>query len=118
MEEKVNEKVIIISAKDFIKEKCIISYIESLTAGDMVSLVIEDPDRRLTDMSEHGWLMRKTISQSETAWPDRWLKGISKEIRFGRIILKRRWRGLLTVIGWNRARCIWQNISMTWTQTN
>lgn len=26
-----------------------ISYIESLTAGDMVSLVIEDPDRRLTD---------------------------------------------------------------------
>lgn len=49
MEEKVNEKVIIISAKDLIKEKCIISYIESLTAGDMVSLIIEDPDRRLTD---------------------------------------------------------------------
>lgn len=49
MEEKVNEKVIIISAKDLIKEKCIISYIESLTAGDMVSLVIEDPDRKLTD---------------------------------------------------------------------
>ena len=49
MEEKVNEKVIIISAKDLIKEKCIISYIESLTAEDMVSLVIEDPDRRLTD---------------------------------------------------------------------
>lgn len=49
MEEKVNEKVIIISAKDLIKEKCIISYIESLTAGNMVSLVIEDPDRRLTD---------------------------------------------------------------------
>ena len=49
MEDKVNEKVIIISAKDLIKEKCIISYIESLTAGDMVSLVIEDPDRRLTD---------------------------------------------------------------------
>lgn len=38
MEEKVNEKVIIISAKDLIKEKCIISYIESLTAEDMVSL--------------------------------------------------------------------------------
>ena len=49
MEEKVNEKVIIISAKDLIKEKCIISYIESLTVGDMVSLVIEDPDRRLTN---------------------------------------------------------------------
>lgn len=92
MEEKVNEKVIIISAKDLIKEKCIISYIESLTAEDMVSLVIEDPDRRL--------------------------KGISKETRFGRTILKRRWRGLLTVTGWSLVRCIWQNISMTWTQTN
>lgn len=49
MEEKDNEKVIIISAKDLIKEKCIISYIKSLTTGDMVSLVIEDPDRKLTD---------------------------------------------------------------------
>lgn len=49
MEEKDNEKVIIISAKDLIKEKCIISYIKSLTAGDMVSLVIEDQDRKLTD---------------------------------------------------------------------
>ena len=49
MEEKVKEKVIIISANDLIKEKCIISYIKSLTAGDMVSLVIEDPDRKLTD---------------------------------------------------------------------
>lgn len=49
MEEKDNEKVIIISAKDLVKEQCIISYIKSLTAGDMVSLVIEDPDRRLTD---------------------------------------------------------------------
>lgn len=49
MEEKVKEKVIIISAKDLIKEKCIISYIKSLTAEDMVSLVIEDPDRKLTD---------------------------------------------------------------------
>ena len=46
---KSQRKVIIISAKDLIKEKCIISYIESLTAEDMVSLVIEDPDRRLTD---------------------------------------------------------------------
>ena len=49
MEEKDNEKVIIISAKDLIKENSIISYIKSLTAGDMVSLVIEDPDRKLTD---------------------------------------------------------------------
>ena len=49
MEEKVKEKVIIISAKDLIKEKYIISYIKSLTAGDMTSLVIEDPDRKLTD---------------------------------------------------------------------
>lgn len=49
MEEKVKEKVIIISAKDLIKEKYIISYIKSLTAGNMVSLVIEDQDRKLTD---------------------------------------------------------------------
>ena len=66
----------------------------------------------------HGWLMRKTISQKGIALPVRWLKDISKEIRFGRIIWKRRWRGLQTVTGWNLVRCIWQNISMTWTQTN
>lgn len=40
-------------------------------------------------MSEHGYPMRKTISQSETALPGRWLKGISKETRFGKTILKK-----------------------------
>lgn len=49
MEEKVKEKVVIISAKDLIKEKYNISYIKSLAAGDMISIVIEDPDRKLTD---------------------------------------------------------------------
>ena len=45
----MKEKVVIISAKDLIKEKYNISYIKSLAAGGMVSLVIEDQDRKLTD---------------------------------------------------------------------
>lgn len=45
----MKEKVVIISAKDLIKEKYNISYIKSLAAGDMISIVIEDPDRKLTD---------------------------------------------------------------------
>lgn len=49
MKEKIKRKTVIIPAKNLIKEKCIISYIKSLAAGDIVSLAIEDPDRELTD---------------------------------------------------------------------
>ena len=50
MKEKAKGKIGIISVKDLIiKEKKASQYIKSLTKEGLLTLVIEDPDRKLTD---------------------------------------------------------------------